>query len=99
MEGIHVLSDDSADNIHTAEAFYSHVSSIGSCSVQVGPTQEASSPVSLPGLMIRGKLIVVDRSVGFVQGVCSSRPSVIGKARGDRDTGSGEEDCLSTSIS
>lgn len=49
--------------------------------------------------MVGAELVIVDRSVRLVQGICSRSASVVCQARGDRDTGACKEDCLAIAMS
>ena len=72
--------------------------SIWLCSVEVSPSQETAGPISLPGFMIGDELIVVDGSIGLVQGVGTPGASIICEAGGDRYASAGKKDGLPRSI-
>lgn len=80
----HTLSDDAADETQAAKVIDCPMSRIRPSFMQVGPSEKASRPVSLPGFMIADKLIIINRSIGFVQRIGPSSATIIGQARGYR---------------
>jgi hypothetical protein len=55
-------------------------------------------PVPLPGFVVGAELVVVDGTVGLVQGVCAITPSVVSQATGDTDASTREENSATISI-
>lgn len=77
VERVDVLGD------HTPE--YSHLSQVSDCPVgivgpgfvEVRPSKERPRPVAFPGFVVGDEFIVVNGSVGFVEGICTRSPTVV----------------------
>lgn len=98
VERVDVLCNDTGEQAEVAKSSHSVVGGIGLAAVQVGPAQEAACPVSLPGLVVGAELVVVDGTVGLVQGICAVAPAVISQATGDTDASTREENSATISI-
>lgn len=92
VEGVDVLRDHAGDEAQRAETPDGGVGGVGACSLEVRPAEEAAGPVPLSCFVVACELVVVDGSVGFVQGVGAPCAPVVGETGGDRDAGAGEED-------
>jgi len=98
VERVDVLCNDTGEQAEVAKRSHSVVGRIGLAAVQVGPAQEAARPVSLPGLVVGAKLVVVDGTVGLVQGVGAVTPAVVSQTAGDTDASTREENSATVSI-
>ena len=79
VEGL-TLRYDAPNNAHIPQLFHSQMSGIWSGAMEVRPAQEASRPVSFARLMVAAKLVIVYRSVRFIQGVCAAFSAVVCQA-------------------
>ena len=91
MEGVDILGDDTAQYTHVSQLFDGKVSTIWSGPIEVCPSQETSSPIPFSGFMAGNKFVVVDGSIGLVQGVRASRSSIVCETGCDRYPGTSEQ--------
>ena len=80
VEGVDVLGDDAGDDAQGSQIPDGVVGGVGAGAVEVRPPEETAGPVPLAGLVGGGEFVVVDWSVGFVEGVGSPCAAVVGEA-------------------
>jgi len=98
MKRVDILCDDAGQQSEISQRADSMVCWIWLAAVQVCPSQEAASPVSLSGLMVGAELVVVYRTIGLVQGVCAIATTVVGKTTSNTYASACEEHSATISV-
>ena len=80
VEGVDILRNYAADEPQCSDLPDGLVGGVRAGSVQIRPAEEASRPVSFAGFVVADEFVIVDWSVGLVQGVGAIRTTVVGEA-------------------
>ena len=72
------LSNDATDHSQLAQVIHSHMGDVRPRSVEVGPSQKASCPITLSGFVTGDELIVIDGPVCSIQSICASSATIVG---------------------
>lgn len=91
------LGDNTSQNTHLPQSLHGPVRTIRPRLVQIGPSQEAPRPITLPSLMIAYELVVIDGAVCFVQRIRPASTTIVRQARCHRYACTGEQDSLAVS--
>lgn len=98
VERVDVLGDDTPDDSHLPQVSDCPVSVVGPSLVEGRPAEEGPRPVAFPGFVGGDEFVVVDGSVGFVEGICARSSPVVSQSGCYRQSGPGEEHGLCIAI-